>query len=170
VLVAGPSGAGKTTLAVRLLYDGEAVQGDESVLVHRTGVSLAVPRAFHLKEGATDLVPELRTLPALPRVEDVAVLDPNLVRSPWELAESPVDHVVLLERGAPVDGREHAPVAEPVRGPVLLEALLHQAFPVSESTADLVRTLSGIVGSARGHRVTGSEPAATVGALRDLIR
>ncbi len=172
-LVVGPSGAGKTTLAVRLLFDGVAVQGDESVLVHRTGVSLAVPRPFHLKAGAVDLVPELRTLPELPRVEDVMVLDPGLVRSPWELAEAPVDHVVLLDRspageegvGSPVE-----PVVEPVAGSVMLEALLHQAFPVVEGTADLVRTLSGAVGSAQGHRVTGGDPVATVGALRRVIR
>ena len=42
VLVVGPSGAGKTTLATRLLLDGADVQGDESVLVRR-GESLAVP-------------------------------------------------------------------------------------------------------------------------------
>jgi hypothetical protein len=168
LLVVGPSGAGKTTLAVRLLFDGVAVQGDESVLVHRTGVSLAVPRAFHLKDRAAEVVPELRRFPDLFRVEDVLVLDPARVRSPWELAEAPVDHVVLLER--PARGGPVGPRAEPVPGPVVLEALLQQSFPVAESTAELVRTLSGALRSARGHRITGGDPAATVGALRRAIR
>jgi hypothetical protein len=167
LLVVGPSGAGKTTLAVRLLFDGESVQGDESVLVHRTGVSLAVPRAFHLKEGTAEVVPELRRLTDLPRVGDVAVLDPTRVRSPWELAEAPVDHVVLLQR-APGDGGR--PLVEPVSGAIVLEALVRQAFPVTESKADLVRTLTGITTSARGHLVTGGDTVATVSALRELVR
>jgi ABC-type glutathione transport system ATPase component len=44
VLIVGPSGTGKTTLATKLLVEGADVQGDESVLVRR-GESLAVPRA-----------------------------------------------------------------------------------------------------------------------------
>jgi len=164
VLVVGPSGAGKTTLGLRLLFDGEAVQGDESVLVHRTGSSLAVPRAFHLKDGTADLVPELRGLPPLTRVEDVAVLDPSTVRSPWVLTEAVVDRVVLLDRLP--EGRTGAAHVEPVPGPVVLEALVQQAFPVTEGKGELVRTLVGATAGASGHRVVSGHPAATVDALR----
>ena len=115
VLVAGPSGAGKTTLALRMLFDGAAVQGDESVLVHRSGASLAVPRAFHVKDGTAAMVPELLAVPGwhdLPRVHDITVLDPTLVRAPWTLVEAPVDHVVLLDRDPAVptgeDGGDRA--------------------------------------------------------------
>lgn len=171
VLIVGPSGAGKTTLAVRLWFDGAGVQGDESVLVHRTGVSLAVPRAFHLKDGALDVIPELRRFDGLPRVEDVTVLDPTLVRSPWELTEAGVDHVVLLARPGPGTGEPApAPRFGPAPAPVVLEALVQQAFPLCESKADLVRTLSSVAGSARGHRATAGEPGATVSALRAAIR
>jgi hypothetical protein len=111
-------------------------------------------------------VPELRHLPALPRVEDVAVLDPTTVRSPWDLAEAPVDHVVLLEPG----DRSGPPTVAAVPGPMVLEALVRQAFPVAESKADLVRTLAAVTASSRGHRVTRGDPAATVSALRALIR
>ncbi len=99
VLVVGPSGAGKTTLATRLLLDGADVQGDESVLVRR-GESLAVPRALHLKPGAARVLPELAAvIPELPVVGEVTVLDPARVGRPVNLRLAPVEHVVVLADG-----------------------------------------------------------------------
>jgi hypothetical protein len=171
VLVAGPSGAGKTTLALRMLLDGAAVQGDESVLVHRSGASLAVPRAFHVKDGTAVMVPELLEVPGwqdLPRIHDVTVLDPTLVRAPWTLVEAPVDHVVLLERD-PAAAQGTSAAIEPIPNPVVLEALVAHTFPLTESTGDLLRTLVGAVGRARGHRLRGPDPSTTFAALRGVL-
>ncbi|HEX5587787.1 MAG TPA: hypothetical protein VFZ17_10790 [Acidimicrobiia bacterium] len=165
VVLVGRAGVGKTTLALRLLYDGADVQGDESVLVRADGTSLAVPRAFHVKAGTDVFVPELRALAPLPTVEDVRVVDPRRARSPWVLTEAPVAHVVLLERGS---GR--VPSIEAVGGAELLEELVQQSFPLTEGKAGLVRTLVGALSRARGHRVTGGDPAATVSALRAVLR
>ena len=44
-----------------LLAAGHEVHGDENVLL-RGGVTLPVPRKFHLREGTLDLVPELATV------------------------------------------------------------------------------------------------------------
>jgi len=52
LLVVGQKGAGKSTLMLRLLYDGHAVEGDEMVFT-RDGVAVALPRSFHLKPGPT---------------------------------------------------------------------------------------------------------------------
>ena len=110
VLVVGPSGAGKTTLATRLLFDGADVQGDESVLVRR-GESLAVPRALHLKPGAPLVLRELTAvLPELPVVGEVTVLDPARVQRPVTLRIAPVEHVVVLT-GPPFRAR----IASPAR-------------------------------------------------------
>ncbi len=96
VLVVGPSGAGKTTLAARLLLDGADVQGDESVLVRR-GESLAVPRALHLKPGSDHILPELaELLPTMPVLNGVTVLDPARIGRPIVLRLAPVTHVVML--------------------------------------------------------------------------
>ena len=163
VLLVGPSGCGKTTLALRLLFDGVAVQGDESVLV-RPGASLAVPRAFHVKAGTERFVPELAAmLDGLVHVDEVAVLDPNVI-VPWRLAERPIDRVVLVERG-------NGPASiRPAGSAEVLEAALHHAFPVTESTAALVRTLAGSTASARGHRLTFDEPAAAIRTLKQGVR
>jgi hypothetical protein len=167
VLVVGPSGAGKTTLATRLLLDGAEVQGDESVLVRR-GESLAVPRALHLKPGTDRVLPELApVLPSLPVVNDVTVLDPARLGRPVELRLAPVAHVVLLaERSDPPAG---VVTCAPVDGGTVLEALLTDAFPLTETKARMVSVLAGAMVSARGHRLTSGPPGAMVETLRGAI-
>jgi hypothetical protein len=166
VLVVGPSGAGKTTLATRLLLDGAAVQGDESVLVRR-GESLAVPRALHLKPGAARLLPDLDpVLPVLPVVGEVTVLDPARVDRPVSLHLAPVAHVVLLAGPAAGQG---GVTCTPVDGGAVLEALLVDAFPLTETKSRMVSVLAGAMVAARGHRLTSGPPAAMVAALRGAI-
>ena len=165
VLVVGPSGAGKTTLAARLLLDGADVQGDESVLVRR-GSSLAVPRALHLKPGADRWLPELADVaPTLPVVGEVTVLDPARLDRPIDLRLSPVAHVVLL-----ADPEPGGITCTPVDGGAVLEALLTDAFPLTETKARMVSVLAGAMVEARGHRLTSGPPDAMVAALRDAIR
>ncbi len=60
-LVAGDKGAGKTTLMVRLLFEGFRVIGDELVLV-RDRRAIPFPRRFHIKQESMNLLPELNSL------------------------------------------------------------------------------------------------------------
>jgi hypothetical protein len=167
VLVVGPSGAGKTTLATRLLLDGADVQGDESVLVRR-GESLAVPRALHLKPGSAPLLPELAdVLPALPVVNDVTVLDPVRIDRPVRLELAPIAHVVVLA-GRTDDAGTVA--CTPLDGGAVLQALLTDAFPLTETKARMVSVVAGAMEAARGHELTSGSLDAMVRALRAAIR
>jgi hypothetical protein len=163
VLVAGPSGVGKTTLAVRLLVDGHAVQGDESVLV-RAGTAIAVPRPLHVEADGASLVPELAPLlPLLPRVEGTAVLDPGRCGFGWQLREAPLDHVVLLGRdpGAPSCRRAAQTEA--------MTALVPEVFPVTETKRVLLGELTAALAGVAVWRLSVGEPAAMRAALLDVV-
>lgn len=60
-LVAGDKGTGKTTLLVRLLFEGFRAISDELVLV-KDGKASPFPRRFHIKESSVALLPELNEL------------------------------------------------------------------------------------------------------------
>jgi serine kinase of HPr protein (carbohydrate metabolism regulator) len=98
LLLAGPPGAGKTLLALRLGLRGGRVQGDESVLL-RDGVCLAVPAPLRVPDGAPVAMEELaELLGALPRLGGVAALDPGRhLGGRFELRAAPIDHVVVLD-------------------------------------------------------------------------
>jgi hypothetical protein len=163
LLIAGSSGVGKTTLALRMLADGFDVQGDESAVIRR-GASLAVARPFQVKEGSRELIPELVDLfDRLPQVHDVRVLDPTLLRTPWRLIEAPIAHIVVLQRS---DGVVSCERAAPVD---ILEVLIRDSFVVTESKSALVESLSAAA-RAGGYRLTTGDPRRMVEELVRLVR
>ncbi len=99
-LILGHKGTGKTTLATRLLYSGYKVEADEMVLV-REGQALPLPRAFHLKPGIDNQVPELAEMvPTLPKAYagelEISAFDPSAAGFSWEIALGPVDRVIWI--------------------------------------------------------------------------
>jgi hypothetical protein len=59
VLLIGPSGTGKSTVAAHLVANGVDVLGDEYAVLIDDELT-ALPRRFHLKPGSLPLLPELR--------------------------------------------------------------------------------------------------------------
>ncbi len=102
VMVMGHKGTGKTTLALRLLYDGHSVEGDEMVLT-RHGVAVAQPRRFHLKPGTAALVPDVADIiDSLPCTwadgARISGFDPAAAGFAWRLVEGSVDGLVVLRQ------------------------------------------------------------------------
>jgi len=164
VLCTGPEGAGKSTLALRLLLDGFTVLGDESVVVRGRDV-VAVARPLHCKPGAEVAVPELAALdPLVPAIDGIRIVDPGRLGRPWSLGIASLDHVVVL-------------TTEPGEGPVGLVAvpqtqvlpdLVDALFPVVESKPTVLRALTTALAGVGCHRLGRGTPAAMEHALRDL--
>jgi hypothetical protein len=166
IMIAGPSGVGKTTTIVALADEGAIVLGDEAVLI-RDGEAIALPRPFHAKHGGRGIYglrPEV-VLTVLDYPDPIAVLDPAALNRVDRLRHepAPIDLIVLLERG----GDAH-PVAEPVGVAEAIIALAPDAGPFTADRADLLRAVIAISESAPVVRLRMTTPTATSRAIVDL--
>jgi hypothetical protein len=102
ILVVGEPGAGKTTLALRLLDAGYAVEGDENFIVWPSR-AIARPRTLRVKGGSLAHVPRLAAaIAASPHIDfwdgaPLYAVDPAIGGRPWRIAEGIVESVVFLE-------------------------------------------------------------------------
>lgn len=145
-LILGPKGAGKSTLATRLLFDGHGVEGDELALA-RGDEMVAFPRRFHLKPGIERNVPEIEApLAGLPSVGEhdpilVTGLDPTELGFAWRLERGGVDRIVVI---TPNHGG--ATRLRPLPPHQVIERLLQSSFRWGESRRRLLAAASRLGG------------------------
>jgi hypothetical protein len=102
ILVVGEAGAGKTTLTLKLLDAGYAVEGDEHFIVWASQ-TIARPRTLRVKGGSLALVPRLaEAIAASPRVDfwdgaPLYAVDPAIAGRPWRIAAGTVADILFLE-------------------------------------------------------------------------
>jgi hypothetical protein len=102
VLLTGPKRAGKTTLALRLLFEGWEVAGDELVLL-QGGWAMAFPRRFYVRDTSLSLLPQLQAVAgrppfvASPTEGTLIAVDPTRFGRPWRIAPAPVSAILHLE-------------------------------------------------------------------------
>ncbi len=166
VVVAGPSGVGKTTTMVALADAGALALGDEGVLI-RDGVAVAVPRPFHAKHAGRG-IPGLRAesvLTVLEYPDPIAVLDPAVLNRVPMLRHEPaaVDLILLLERG---DGAETEAVPATVGEAIV--ALAPDAGPFTMDRKELARSVISLAESAPIVRVRMGDPGSTARAIMAL--
>jgi hypothetical protein len=98
----GESGAGKTTLIIRLASEGALVEGDELVVLHEKGV-VAVPRRFRIKDHGLALLPSIAaTSDRMPVLDSgdgsrIYAFAPSESGHSWHIRDAPVDAVIFLE-------------------------------------------------------------------------
>jgi hypothetical protein len=168
VLVVGDKGAGKTALALRLLFDGHGFEGDETVLT-RDGVAMPVARNLHVKPGSQTLIPELTAgwdeLPSTGTDDGELIRALNPVRAgiSWEIQRAMVDLAVVL-----VAAHGGATTARPLSGIELVQHVLPHAAAASSSRTDLLRALTALLGHVPGLLVRVGDLPGAVAALSTL--
>lgn len=101
VLIAGSKGAGKTSLALRLVRAGYEIEGDEHVVLRDGGV-IARPRGCRVKEPTLMLLPEfaeaIRSAPAYVDVRGWKLFNvaPATIGGSWRIEKGGVDRLIVL--------------------------------------------------------------------------
>jgi hypothetical protein len=170
LIVAGRSGAGKTTLAVGLVRRGLGLLSDElAVLETETGVVLPYRRSLHVRPQTVDLVPELGFLEERPRhqlgggIEWALSQDELGKRIPGARAiAAPLRGVLLLD-GTPDPARPGTVV--PLPPAVAAMELLRSTWKASIDFDGTMATLARLVGDARCGRLQMGELESTLDAV-----
>ena len=101
-LLAGAKGAGKTTLALRLMFEGYDIAGDDRTLL-QGGKAVAFPWKFLVSDSSLELVPQLQAVHgaapvnALPGYDYRFATDPVTFGRPWHIAPAEVGTILFLE-------------------------------------------------------------------------
>jgi hypothetical protein len=149
----GDGGHGKTTLMLRLLQEGFAVEGDELVLVD-AGAARAMPRRLRVKEGTLAVLPDLaaviRAAPAIAEWNGGRVYSmvPDLNGAGWRIAPSAVRDLFFIE---PNHGGSS--VLSPLAPDLALAKLLSAAIMPTAGKAVAAMHLRRLVQGARSWRL-----------------
>jgi hypothetical protein len=168
-LAIGAKGSGKTSLALRMLFDGCRVFGDELVLL-QAGESLAFPRKFYVKPGTLRLVPEIAPLagrlPAIPdgRGGAIRAFEPRDAGLAWRIEPVRPEVLFVLE---PDFGGPSRVVELPAFRTV--ERLLGQAALPAHRMSESVREVCELVECCRSFLLRVGSPREAGEAVRSAV-
>ncbi len=170
LIVAGKSGAGKTTVSLGLVRRGLGLLSDElAVLETETGAVLPYRRSLHIRPQTVGLVPELGFLEERPRHQLGGGIE-------WALSQEELGHVlpaasavaaplraVLLLDGTPDPGRPGT--VTPLPPAVAALELLRSTWKASIDFDGTMATIVRLVSQARCGRLTVGELESTLDAV-----
>jgi hypothetical protein len=174
LIVAGPTGYGKTTLALGLVRRGLSLLSDEVAVVEpKTSRILPYRRSLHIRPGALQLIPELGFLHDRPRRLLGGGIEWTL--TPWELERTfpgalgtaaPLTHVLLLAGGP--DARRRPSITR-LSAAVAAVELLTGTFGTAIDFRGSLDRVSALLGGATCGRLTAGELDATAGLVVDWL-
>jgi hypothetical protein len=132
LIAVGSKGAGKTTLMLKCLLKGFAIEGDEHVVIKPDGV-LARPRTLRVKAKSIDLLPELKSqILNSPKTLDwdggaIFAFSPQLTEHIWSIKNGHANAILILK---PNHGGLSS--LKPIGASSLFDNLLEQVYlPIS---------------------------------------
>jgi hypothetical protein len=171
VVLVGPKGGGKTTLALRLIDEGYEIEGDENVFVTGDHV-VARPRALRVKASAIEVMPSLaETLHLVPHYENggserIYNLDPRKAGAAfWRIERGPVEFIVLIRPNH--HGYSSLHPMTPLQ--LAREVIAESAFRVSDR-GRAIADIAKVVGGARGFELCLGNLDQAISCLNDLFR
>jgi hypothetical protein len=171
IILVGPKGGGKTTLALRLIDEGYEIEGDENVFVTGDHV-VARPRALRVKASAIEVMPSLaEVLHLVPHFENgeserIYNLDPRRAGAPfWRIERGPVQFIVLIKPNH--QGYSSLCHAPPLQ--LAQEVIAESAFRASDR-GRAIADIAKLVGSVRGFELCLGNLDQAISCLDDLFR
>lgn len=166
VLLCGPKGAGKTTLALALAARGHVLLGDETAAcVADTGDLLPMPRPARVKPG-----PRSAFVDRALRASSYPADEEGLVSIPLADLFTPGDRPVRLHSIVALKGFAPAPEARPVPADRAMIAALQPLPPaLTESPMRVVLRLASLVSRATCFEVRVGDPDDTAAALEAAV-
>jgi hypothetical protein len=168
-LLAGDRGAGKTTLATRMLFEGATVYGDETVLIEEREI-MPFPRKFHLKEGTLPLIPQL--IPICQKMTSYPAyyggrfyfFDPTDAGFEWRVSKGKLDAVFYLEprHGGPTE-------IEVCPKWLMAEKIISQTSDFAGNPEDQIEQLCRVVAESDTFMVTVGNLNEAVGLLQSVL-
>jgi hypothetical protein len=169
-LTAGPKGVGKSTLMTRLLFDGFAVFGDEMVLGFGDQV-IALPRPFHVKAPALDLLPEVAALAnRLPFVMGdggfkILAFDPTDAGLPWAIRPGRPAAIFFLQ-----PNHQGATTVERCSKVGMMQFLMPQSTHHGDDGGVWIRSIGTLVRGAECHILRVGDLSSAADVMRTALR
>lgn len=161
LLVVGSKGAGKTTLALRLIAAGYDIEGDEHVFIEDS-IVIARPRGCRVKAAALPLLGEMTKVVAqAPSYTDEKLgtifnVDPRMLGGTWRIDRGRADAVIVLQpnHGGLSSIRSLPPMA-------VVQSLMPEAGLRETGRGAAIAAIAAMVGRAKGFQLLlGDHPGA----------
>ena len=170
VLLVGPKGGGKTTLALCLLQVGYEMEGDEHVFVTDAGL-IARPRGLRVKESSVSIVPGLPEV-----IADAAFyqdahghriynLDPRQTgASSWRIEQGGADAVILVNAN-------HGGYSSirPISSLTLVREVMAECGLTRVDRGKAVSGVAKFIGTAKGFDLSLGEPSGAVACVDRVL-
>ncbi len=174
VLLAGPSGRGKSTLTLALVRDGAGWLTDELALIAADGRTvMPYPRAMHVSPATVELLPELAFLHDRPRQDlgagsewSVTVDDLRRAFDAGVAGPTPLGLIVLLDERGPA---AEEPTITSSSAAEATFALLRGTPAAANDFGSTMRRLGEIASSVPVVRLRATDPGRSAAALRRYV-